>query len=125
MSVSTITTASILVFGLLSGACCKHSVREEARSPSGDWTALVIVTDCGAISDYGTGVTLRRTRGWFARDKVVVGVIGSHSVGITWRDVRTLHVYLPGSAKERDFVDQKIVNRHDEVDGVHIEYTQL
>ncbi len=119
------TTASLLVVGLLSGSCCKHSVREQERSPSGEWIALVTVTDCGALSDYGTGVTLRRTRGWFARDKVVVGVIGSQSVGITWRDADTLHVYLPSSAKERDFVDQKVVNRHEEVDGVHIEYTQL
>ena len=38
---------------------------------------------------------------------------------------RTLQVYLPRSARERDFVDQKIVNRHEEVDGVHIEFTEL
>ncbi len=119
------TTASLLAAGLLCGSCCKHLVREQERSPSGQWVALVTVTDCGALSDYGTGVTLRRTRGWLAREKVVVGMIGSHSVGITWRDARTLHVYLPSSAKERDFVDQKVVNRPEEVDGVHIEYTQL
>ena len=91
----------------------------------GEWVALVTVTDCGAFSDYATAVALRRTRGWFARDKVVVGLIGSHSVDIAWRDAHTLHVYLPGSARERDFVDRKVVNRNEEVDGVHIEYSHL
>jgi hypothetical protein len=110
---------------LLCGSCCEHSVGEQARSPSGEWIALVTVTDCGAFSDYATGITLRRTRGWLSRDKVVVGLIGSHSVGLEWRDAHTLHVYLPSSAKERDFVDQKVVNRHKEVAGIHIEYSQL
>jgi hypothetical protein len=87
--------------------------------------ALVTVTDCGAFSDYSTGVTLRRTRGWLARDKVVVGLIGSHSVNLEWRDAHTLHVCLPSSARERDFVDQKVVNRDDEVEGVRIDYSQL
>ena len=100
-------------------------MNEQQRSPSGEWVAVVTVTDCGAFSNYATAVTLRRTRGWDTRDKVVVGLIGSHSVGLTWRDAGTLRVYLPISARERDFVDQKIVNRHEEVDGVHIEYTQL
>lgn len=119
------TGASLLLLGLLATSCCKHSVLEQDRSPSGEWVALVTATDCGALSDYGTGVTLRRTRGWLTRDKLVVGVIGSHSVGLEWRDARTLRVYLPDSTRERDFVDQKVVNRHQEVDGVHIEYTQL
>jgi len=117
-------TASIL-FGLLAASRCQHSVGEQARSPSGEWLAVVTVTDCGALSDYSTAVTLRRTRGWLAGDKVVVGLIGRHSVGLEWRDTRTLHVHLPGSARERDFVDQKVVNRHEEVDGVRIEYSQL
>ncbi len=122
---STVTIAGILAVALVCGSCCQRSVGEQERSPTGEWVALVTVTDCGAFSDYATAVTLRRTRGWLARDKVVVGLIGSHSIGITWRDARTLHVYLPGSATERDFVDQKIVNRHEEADGVHIEYSQL
>ena len=116
---------SVLLLGLLCASCCEHSVGEQQRSPSGDWIAVVTVTDCGAVSDYATGVTLRRTRGWFSRNRVVVGLIGSHSVGLEWRDTRTLHVYLPSSARERDFVDQKVVNRHEEVDGVRIEYSQL
>jgi hypothetical protein len=52
-------------------------------------------------------------------------VAGSHAIGVTWRDARTLLVYLPSSARERDFADQKVVNRHEEVEGIHIEYTQL
>jgi len=95
--VSTVTIAGILAVALVCGSCCQRSVGEQERSPTGEWVALVTVTDCGAFSDYATAVTLRRTRGWLARDKVVVGLIG-HSIGITWRDARTLHVYLPGSA---------------------------
>jgi hypothetical protein len=117
--------AAILAVALVCEFCCQRSVGEKERSPTGEWIALVTVTVCGDFSDYATAVTLRRTRGWVARDKVVVGLIGSHSVGITWRDAHTLHVYLPSSARERDFVDQKVVNRHEEVDGVHIEYSHL
>jgi hypothetical protein len=115
-----------LVFaaGLLCTSCCKHSVREQERSPSGEWIARVTDTDCGVLAG-GTSVTLRRPRSWFARDKVVIGFAGSHSVGITWPDARTLRVFLPESARERSFADQKVVNRREDVEGVHIEYTQL
>ena len=121
---STRNLASVFAAGLLCTSCCKNSVREQERSPSGEWTARVTDADCGALAD-GTAVTLRRARSWFARDKVVVGFVGSHSVGITWRDARTLRVFLPESARERTFTDQKVVNRHEDVEGVHIEYTQL
>lgn len=116
--------AVVFAAALLCTSCCKDSVREEERSPSGEWIARVTYADCGVLAD-GTAVTLRRARSWFGRDKVVVGLEGSHSVGITWRDPRTLRVFLPGSARQRDFADQKVFNRHEEVEGVHIEYTQL
>jgi hypothetical protein len=122
--VSSNNLALVFATGLLCTSCCKNSVREQERSPSGEWIARVTYADCGVLAD-GTAVTLRRARSWFARDKVVVGLDGSHSVGITWRDARTLRVFLPESARERNFADQKIVNRHEDVEGIHIEYTQL
>ena len=76
MHVSPFTTASIFAVSFACGSCCQHTVGEQAQSPSGEWIALVTTTDCGAFSDYSTGVTLRRTRGWLTRDKVVVGLIG-------------------------------------------------
>lgn len=117
--------AVVLAVALVCGSCCQRSVGEREGSSTGEWVALVTVTECGAFSDYATAVTLRRTRSWLARNKVVVGLVGRHSVGITWPDAHTLHVYLPSSARERDFVEQKVVNRHEEVDGIRIEYSQL
>ncbi len=104
-------------------SCCKRSVRAQERSPSGEWMARVTIVDCGALGD-DTAVTLQRTRRWFAREKAVVGVVGSAAVGIRWLDAHTLHIYLPQSARERDFADQKVLNRVEEADGIHIEYTQ-
>ena len=74
---STVTIAGILAVALICGSCCQRSVGEQERSPTGEWVALVTVTDCGAFSDYATAVTLRRTRGWLARDKLVVGLIAA------------------------------------------------
>ena len=98
---------------------------QQERSPSGDRLALVTVTNCGALTDYVTSVTLRRIHRWvFERDKLVAGIGGRHSVTLIWRGDNELLVTLPRSAADRDFVDRKIATHNTEVDGVHIEYQQ-
>jgi len=118
--VMTGLVASVLGFG-----CCEESLRSEQRSPSGEWLALVTVSDCGALADYGTAVSLRRAHRWFpGKDQIVVAIEGRHTITVAWRDDHTLIVTLPPSAIPRDFADKKIDTKNDEVAGVHIEYDQ-
>jgi hypothetical protein len=85
----------------------------------------VTVLNCGVLSDFSTDVSLRRA-GWsFRRDQRVVGLKGRHFVGVHWLDAQTLTVYLPSSAREHDFLDKKIFNPQEQVDGVRIQYKWL
>ena len=98
----------------------------EQRSPSGDWIALVTVSDCGAVANYGTAVILRRAKGLASSgDQIVLTAEGDHAVGLSWRDDQTLVVELPSSTIPRDFADAKITTRKDVVDGVQIVYEQF
>ena len=86
---------------------------------------MVTVENCGALADYETVVSLRRAQHWFRlRDQSVLAVKGRHDITVVWRDDRTLVVTLPASTIPRDFVEQKIDEKKDEVAGVHIEYKQ-
>ena len=123
MKIPLAVTAT-LIAGLC-GACCDDSLHAKQRSPSGEWLALVTTSDCGALADYGTVVCLRHARHWFrGRDQLVISVKGRHNITFSWRDDHTLVVSLPASTIPRDFVDEKIDVKKDQVAGVHIEYDQ-
>jgi len=114
-----------MLTAILCAGCCENSPRAEQLSPSGEWLALVTISNCGALADYGTSVTLRRGRHWFhGPDQLVVAVAGRHDITVSWRDDHTLVVTMPASAIPRDFADKKIDAKNDEVAGVHIEYDQ-
>ena len=116
---------TVFLVGALCAACCEDTRRVEQRSPSGEWLALVTVSNCGALADYGTIVSLRRTRHWFrGQDQLVISVEGRHDITVVWRDDHTLLVTLPTSSVPRDFADRKVDVKKDEVAGVHIIYEQ-
>jgi hypothetical protein len=54
----------------------------------------------------------------------VISVKGRHDITVSWRDAYTLVVSLPASTIPRDFVEEKIDVKKDQVAGVHIEYDQ-
>ena len=106
-------------------SCCDSRVESEEPSPSGRMIAKVTYQNCGALSD-GTSVRLRAAkRHWWSKDGLVVGASGRHAITVLWKDEKTLRVYLPMSLRERDFVDQKIARRSNDVNGIHIDYRQL
>jgi hypothetical protein len=116
--------AIVFPISILNSGCCDRVVQQEERSPSGNKVATVTVENCGALSDYATGVNLKDLKApfWKAKTHLVVGIEGRHSVIVLWKDDQTLIVQLPESALQQDHVYPKIVNQNDDVNGVHIEY---
>ena len=112
-----------LLFGC--AACCDDKTEAAETSPLGHTIAVVTYRNCGVLSA-GTSVVLRAAkRHFWSKDAVVLGAEGRHTVTVLWKDENTLAVYLPNSLRERDFADQKIARRNEDVNGIHIEYHQL
>jgi hypothetical protein len=118
-------TVKNVVAGLLAMLCsscfCDRKVESEQYSPSRK-IAKVTITRCGALNGEDTIVTVRRSAGIFAKDKVVVEVNDRVSIGIIWRDDTTLVVSLPRSALGSNFIDRKIAVQNSRVDDIEIEY---
>ena len=107
------------------GSCCDKTIESVEKSPSGNIVAVVAYQNCGVLSA-GTSVVLRAAKRYFwSQDAVVLGAEGRHIITVLWKDEHTLGIYLPHSLRERDFVDQKIAQRNENVRGVHIVYHQL
>ncbi len=117
----------LLVAGslLVCASCCKEKTESAVASPSGRTVAVVTYRNCGVLSA-GTSVVLRAAkRHFWSKDALVLGAEGRHLVTVLWKDHHTLEVYLPNSLRERDFTDQRIAHKNDDVGGVHIEFHWL
>jgi hypothetical protein len=57
-----IIASSLLAVSFILGSCapCSHGVQNEILSPSGKMVVTIYQTDCGATTDFATGLSVRR-----------------------------------------------------------------
>lgn len=111
---------------LTSCSPCIHSHKSEERSPSGQLIATVSVVDCGAVGHDVTQVNIRRADAAFSGEAGLALVAKDPQLVTTsWRDDRSLIIYLPKSLFAEEWTHHPIVLQRTRVGAVEIEYKVL
>ncbi len=105
------------MFASLSGCVglfdCADTVVKESVDPSGEYVATVFTRNCGATADLVTHVNIRKTSSAFkvSENSSVAGFDGECSIGLVWKNSRTLII----QAETSDLIRRDGVRVADEI----------
>jgi hypothetical protein len=104
--VNRFAEGSVIAFLLALAGCgvCSEEVIGSARSRDGVLTATWFVKDCGATTDFSTGVSVHRSDSTFKDDGDIVFVVkGRGSLSLLWDGPRSLRIECGGCSRQNVF----------------------
>ena len=120
---------SVLLTGIVTSCSpCADDIVQQVAAPGGSHTAVVVVRDCGATTDYASLVAIIRPGGKIPRKRgIVFSADSGHGtalsqpngalfIDVSWRDATHLHIAYDSRVR---------VFRHDtRFEDIQIDYTQ-
>jgi hypothetical protein len=110
---------AVLLGGCTRLACGTDAVKAEEISPDGRWVAGVLERNCGATTQYGDYVAIRRRdQAWDtdALDRAVLLVVDQIPITAFWKSDDELVVRTPRAAVD------KVVHRANDYQGIRIKH---
>jgi hypothetical protein len=86
---------------------CEDTIKAEAKSPDGKYTATIYERDCGATTDFSTILNLRESSAKFNGDALGPIVVKSqHTIDIVWDGNTRLRLQCNDCQPEQIFKEE-------------------